>query len=151
MSTASFVSPPAFSTPKASKRTFFSSTANQPASNLGHRSSGSTICARTNQHLTLKQNPLRLEHLQDFADCYHPQNRHDRTETDRFKPYTYEKLTQRDKANLDISWLKDESLEDYENLPPPETIAAEITENLEYALEQFSSIQEDLETQDIKG
>lgn len=52
---------------------------------------------------------------------------------------------QRDKVNLDIFWLKDESLEDYENLPPPEIIAKEITENLEYTLEQFNSINEDLE------
>jgi len=43
---------------------------------------------------------------------------------------------QRDKANLDITWLKDESLEDTENLPPPDIIAREIAENLEFALEQ---------------
>ena len=32
----------------------------------------------------------------------------------------------RDKANLDIFWLKDESLEDSANLPDPDIIAAEI-------------------------
>jgi type I restriction enzyme M protein len=53
-------------------------------------------------------------------------------------------LTQRDKANLDIFWLRDESLEDTENLPAPEVIAAEIAENLESALEQFNSIIEEL-------
>ena len=47
---------------------------------------------------------------------------------------------QRDKANLDIFWLKDESLEDTDNLPAPEVLAAEIAENLQSALEQFSSI-----------
>ena len=47
---------------------------------------------------------------------------------------------QRDKANLDIFWLKDESLEDTENLPAPEILAAEIAENLESALEQFNNI-----------
>ena len=52
---------------------------------------------------------------------------------------------QRDKANLDIFWLKDESLEDTENLPAPEVLAAEIAENLESALEQFNSIREELE------
>ena len=52
---------------------------------------------------------------------------------------------QRDKVNLDIFWLRDESLEDYENLPAPDILAREIAENLEYALEQFSSIQENLE------
>ncbi len=52
---------------------------------------------------------------------------------------------QRDKANLDIFWLKDESLEDTENLPAPEILAAEIAENLESALEQFNSIREELD------
>jgi len=56
---------------------------------------------------------------------------------------------QRDKVNLDIFWLKDESLEDYENLPPPDILARDIAENLESALEQFSSIQENLERNEI--
>jgi type I restriction enzyme M protein len=99
---------------------------------------------RTNRHFTLKTNSLRYEDLQDFIRCYNPQNRHDRKETERFKPFTYEQLIQRDKTNLDIFWLKDESLEDTANLPPPNVIAKEITENLQSALEQFSSIQEDL-------
>jgi type I restriction enzyme M protein len=100
---------------------------------------------RTNKHFTLKTNPLRYEDLQDFIKCYNPQNRHDRKETERFKPFTYNELTQRDKANLDIFRLKDESLEDTANLPPPDIIAREITENLQSALEQFNSITEDLE------
>lgn len=53
---------------------------------------------------------------------------------------------QRDKANLDIFWLKDESPEDSENLPEPEVLAAEIVANLEAALEQFAAIQEELES-----
>jgi type I restriction enzyme M protein len=51
----------------------------------------------------------------------------------------------RDKANLDIFWLKDESLEDTEDLPAPEVLAAEIAENLESALEQFNSIIQELQ------
>ncbi len=51
----------------------------------------------------------------------------------------------RDKASLNIFWLKDESLEDSENLPEPDVIAQEIMENLEMALEQFSYISEDME------
>ena len=50
----------------------------------------------------------------------------------------------RDKVSLDIFWLKDESLEDSENLPAPEVLAAEIVENLETALEQFRAIYEEL-------
>lgn len=51
----------------------------------------------------------------------------------------------RDKASLDIFWLKDESLEDSDDLPDPEVLAAEIVESLEPALEQFKSIYEELE------
>jgi type I restriction enzyme M protein len=100
---------------------------------------------RTNKHFTLKTNQLKYEDLKHFIKCYNPQNRHNRKETERFKPYTYEELVNRDKTNLDIFWLKDESLEEMENLPEPDIIASEIVENLEFALEQFQEIVEDLE------
>lgn len=100
---------------------------------------------RTNQHFTLKTNPMRLEDLQDFIKCYNPENRRKRKETERFKAFTYDELMQRDKVSLDIFWLKDESLEDSENLPDPDVLAQEITENLEAALEQFGEIGEILE------
>jgi type I restriction enzyme M protein len=99
---------------------------------------------RTNQHFTLKTNPLKLDDLQDFIKCYNPDNRHRRKETERFKPFTYDELMQRDKASLDIFWLKDESLEDSANLPDPDVLATEIAENLEAALEQFKGISEEL-------
>ena len=71
-------------------------------------------------------------------------NRHDRKESERFKSFTYEELSKRDKVSLDIFWLKDEALEDSANLPAPEIIAADITADLETALEQFATIAEDL-------
>jgi hypothetical protein len=43
-----------------------------------------------------------------------------------------------------IFWLKDDSLEDTENLPPPEVLAAEIVEQLEAALEEFRGVEEAL-------
>lgn len=52
----------------------------------------------------------------------------------------------RDKVNLDIFWLRDESLEDTANLPDPDVIAAEIIEDLRTALEQFEEILADLST-----
>ncbi len=100
---------------------------------------------RTNKNFTLKTNPLRYEDLQDFITCYNPENRFDRKETERFRAFTYDELMQRDKVSLDIFWLKDESLEDSENLPDPDILAREIAENLESALEQFSSIREEFE------
>src|SRR5438552_1880127 len=50
-------------------------------------------------------------------------NRHERKESERFKSFSYEDLLKRDKLNLDIFWLKDESLEDSANLPDPDIIA----------------------------
>jgi len=100
---------------------------------------------RTNKHFTLKTNTLKYEDLEDFIQCYNPDNRHQREETKRFKRFTYDELMQRDKVSLDIFWLKDESLEDMDNLPDPDILALEITENLESALDQFRAIYENLE------
>ncbi|MBU0711936.1 type I restriction-modification system subunit M, partial [bacterium] len=97
---------------------------------------------RTNKHFTLKTNPLKHTDLEDFIKCYNPENRHDRQESERFKSFTYDELIQRDKISLDIFWLRDESLEDMDNLPDPDVLAAEIADNLEAALEQFRGIVE---------
>jgi len=53
-------------------------------------------------------------------------------------------LAARDKANLDIFWLRDESIEDSANLPDPDTLAREIMDELEAALEQFKGLVEEL-------
>jgi type I restriction enzyme M protein len=99
---------------------------------------------RTNEHFTLKTNPLRRENLDDFVACYKAENRHKRKETERFHAFTYDDLVKRDKASLDIFWLKDDSLEDAANLPAPDVIAAEIVEDLQAALDEFALIAEDL-------
>ena len=94
---------------------------------------------RTNIHKTLKTKPLVHEDLEDFIRCYG-----ERKETDRFRRFTYEELAKRDKLNLDIFWLKDDSLEDIDSLPTPDVLAAEIVDNLEAALEQFRNVSEQL-------
>jgi len=123
------------------------------------KSTGETPCTsrlwiydlRTNQHFTLKTNPLRRIDLDEFVDCYNPANRHERTATwsednptGRWRSYSYEELMQRDKISLDIFWLKDESLGDSANLPAPDVIAADIVEDLRTALEQFEAIGEEI-------
>ena len=96
---------------------------------------------RTNQHFTLKQNPLRRDHLRDFVDRYLPSKaRSERVETEHFHSFSYDELAARDKANLDITWLRDDSLEDLENLPAPEVIAREIVEDLTAALAEFEAL-----------
>lgn len=95
---------------------------------------------RTNKHFTLKNRQLKREDLQDFIDCYNPQNRHQRTETECFKYFSYDELVKRDKANLDIFWLKDDSLDNLDDLPPPDILQQEIIEHLEAALMAFKDV-----------
>ena len=95
---------------------------------------------RTNQRFTLKTRPLKLDDLRDFIACYHPQNRHERVETERFKFYAYDALVARDKASLDIFWLKDDSLDNLQDLPPPDVLQQEIIEHLEAALAAFRDV-----------
>ena len=126
---------------------------------------------RTNVHCTLKNNPLRREHLDEFVACYfnitaeevaalrdprHPTlpsllTRLNRAATwseanpdGRWRAFEYEELIQRDKVNLDIFWIKDKSLEDTENLPEPDDLAREIAEDLRTVMEQFEAIVEGL-------
>ena len=66
----------------------------------------------------------------------------------RWRCHDYADLVARDKASLDIFWLKDDSLEDSDNLPAPGILAAEIVEDLQAALEQFRLIAEDLGTEE---
>ena len=99
---------------------------------------------RTNRRFTLKANPLARADLDDFVTCYNPENRLRREETERFRSFAYDELVKRDKANLDIFWLRDGSMEDTAALPPPAEIAAEILEDLRAALEQLEEIAGDL-------
>jgi type I restriction enzyme M protein len=106
---------------------------------------------RTNKHFTLKTNPMRVEDLTEFVALYNPGSRNARTPTwlpespeGRWRAYDYEELAARDKASLDIFWLKDDSLADSDNLPPPEVIAQEIVDDLEAALEQLRLIVGDM-------
>ena len=102
---------------------------------------------RTNVHHTLKQKPLTYAHLEDFVACYKPENRHVREQTwseetpdGRWRTYSREELLQRDKASLDVFWLKDASMTDLENLPEPDVLADEIIENLRSALTSFEAV-----------
>ena len=76
---------------------------------------------RTNIKHTLKQNPLQESDLQDFIDCYRPDDRYQREETydavtnpeGRWRKFTYSEIIARDKTSLDITWIKQgEEVED---------------------------------------
>ena len=68
---------------------------------------------RTGVHHTLKQRPMTEEHLRDFIECYKPGALHERVETyseenpdGRWRRFTLEEILERDKASLDITWIK---------------------------------------------
>ena len=102
---------------------------------------------RTNQHFTLKQNPLRRAHLNEFVESYLAGSPRDaRTESERWKSFGYDELIVRDKVNLDITWLRDDSLDDLDSLPVPDVIAREIVEDLTAALAEFEAVAAALES-----
>jgi type I restriction enzyme M protein len=111
---------------------------------------------RTNIHFTLKKNPMRKDDLEDFIQCYSPQNCSKRQPTwseaspeGRWRKFTYDELIARDKTSLDIFWLKDNSLTDLDNLPDPDVLATEIVENLAAGLENFKAIAATLNQQTL--
>ena len=95
---------------------------------------------RTNQRFTLKERPMARADLDDLVACYASGERRRRKETERFRRFGYADLVARDKVNLDIFWLRDDTLDDPDLLPPPDEVAAEIVENLETALERFRRV-----------
>jgi len=111
---------------------------------------------RTNMHFTQKERPLKRADLDEFVTCYKPDGRQTRKATwaeevggkgakdagpeGRWRPVDYDDLVKRDKANLDIFWLKDKSLADGDDLPEPDVLAQEIADDLQTALDQFGAI-----------
>jgi type I restriction enzyme M protein len=102
---------------------------------------------RTNQHFTLKTNPLQRADLDEFVGLYKPAAIDQRQPTwseetpeGRWRCYELEDLLARDKISLDLFWLKDDSLLDSDNLPDPDVITAEIVDDLRSALEQMEAI-----------
>jgi len=102
-------------------------------------------------HHTLKQKPLTYAHLLNFIECYNPRNRHDRKPTwsedspeGRWRAFDRNDLLARDKASLDVFWLRDASMTDFENLPEPELLVAEIVENLRSAINNFELVEGEL-------
>lgn len=90
--------------------------------------------------------------LNDFIRCYHPENRNERTETwseanpdGRWRRFSTEDILKRDKASLDIFWIKDKSLADLDSLPDPDELAADIIENLQSALDSFHELMSSLQ------
>jgi type I restriction enzyme M protein len=101
---------------------------------------------RTNMHFTLKTNTLTRADLDDFVECFKPGRRGKREESERFRRFGYDELVARNKTSIDIFWLRDKSQEDADDLRLPAVIAAEIVEDLQAALAEFTELAESLQS-----
>jgi len=104
---------------------------------------------RTNMPSFGKRTPFAKAHLQPFVEAYGQDpngaaERRDEGEEGRFRRYTREQIEARGE-NLDITWLRDESVDRAEDLPEPEEIAAEILAHLQVAMEEMQGLLEVLE------
>ena len=91
-----------------------------------------------------KRTPFTREHFTDFEKAYGSDplgksKRKDLGEEGRFRKFTREEIKARG-DNLDISWLKDDSAQNADDLPEPEEIAAEIMEKLRVAMEEMEAL-----------
>ena len=105
---------------------------------------------RTNMQKFGKRNPLTKQHFQEFESCYgdDPNGNSDRSahceavdteDSGRWRCFSREEIAKRGE-NLDITWLRDESLQSGENLPEPDVIAAEIMGKLQIAMEEMEAL-----------
>jgi type I restriction enzyme M protein len=108
---------------------------------------------RTNRHFTQKQNAIKRSDFDEFVALFHPGAIRKRKATwsaekpdGRWRSFDFDELSKRDKLSLDLFWIKDESVEDSSTLPDPDVLAQEIVEDLQDALELFTSIAGALKT-----
>lgn len=104
--------------------------------------------------ITKKDRPLTAAHFADFEKCYgtDPNGRGQRTDTGpegRFRRFSFEEIKQRD-YKLDITWLRDESLEDSDDLPEPQDLASEAITELEAVVDELKEILQLIETETLE-
>lgn len=99
---------------------------------------------RTNMPSFGKRTPLTRSHFAEFEHCYGEEanggaERVDQGEEGRWRCFSRDLIAERGE-NLDISWLRDESLQSADDLPEPEVIAAAILEKLRVAMEEMEAL-----------
>ena len=102
--------------------------------------------------ITKKERPLTPQHFAEFEDCYGKDpnglsERKDMGDTGRFRKFHISEIKERG-YKLDITWLKDESLEDSDDLPEPQDLAAEAITELEAVVDDLRDIVELLEKEE---
>ena len=103
---------------------------------------------RSNMPKFGKRTPLTEQHFKDFEKAYGKDpnggsRRKDLGVTGRFRKFSRQEIAARGE-NLDISWLRDESSGDSDDLPEPEALAATILERLQTAAKEIQALQKEL-------
>lgn len=91
--------------------------------------------------ITKKDRPLTEKYFEEFEQCYgkDPNGRSKRKETERFKEFSLAEIKKRG-YKLDITWLKDDTLEDADTLPEPQELATEAITELEAVVDDLKEI-----------
>ena len=77
--------------------------------------------------------------MTDFIQCY-SDNLAQRKQSERFKCFNIDEILKRDKTNLDISWIKEQSVINSENIASPDEILEEIKADIAAALGELEQI-----------
>lgn len=92
--------------------------------------------------ITKKDRPLTKAHFEDFEKCYgeDPNGQSPRTETDRFRCFTLDEIKKREYKLDGFKWIKDESLDDADDLGEPEEIITEAVTQLSAAIDELNQV-----------
>lgn len=104
--------------------------------------------ARSNvEGVTKKDRPLTAKYFEEFEKCYgsSPNGTSKRKEVERFKKFTLHEIKERD-YKLDLTWIKDETIEDSNELPEPDVLVSEAITELEAVVDDLKEILGQMET-----
>ena len=92
--------------------------------------------------ITKKDRPLSRAHFEDFERCYgdDPNGQSPRTETDRFRSFGIDEIKSREYKLDGFKWIKDDSVDDTDELGEPEEIIAEVVTQLSAATDELNRV-----------
>ncbi len=104
--------------------------------------------------VTKKDRPLTAKMFKDFEKCYGKDpngqaKRKDTGEEGRFRKFSISAIKDRN-YNLDITWLKDDSLEDPDSLPEPQVLAADAITELNACVDELQEILDFIEAEELE-
>jgi type I restriction enzyme M protein len=104
--------------------------------------------------VTKKDRPLTAAMFTEFETCYGKDpngqsKRKDMGEAGRFRQFALSQIKERN-YNLDITWLKDENLEDPNSLPEPQVLASDAITELNACVDELQLILDLIEAEDVE-